>query len=156
MSSSENTVTNLRFRPMPDPKAFDKQPLPDAILAEIITAYNNSVNTNNWRIRTEFGDLRYNLKSKLFAIVGNFPSLDNYDFSNLPQLVREIICEIFDSQFEANSKKRVLLDQKSAYRATKKLNAEAARANAALPAYAPRWTVVHIDRINNSILIAKL
>jgi len=139
---------------MPDQKAFDKQPLSDATLGKIIEAYNASIAKYDLNNYFEVGDFRYDLKNRLYGIVGEL-SLENYDLSGLPELIKELICEIFDSQYEANSKKRVLCDQKSAYRAAKKLRADTARANASLPASVPRWRVIHIDPQNRRMFFVK-
>lgn len=159
MSSSVNTVFRPVPRPMPDQKAFDKQPLPPGKRAEIIKIYNDWVCTYYWTIRTELCNSLDNLKNRLFSAVGEL-SLDNHDLHGLPKLVREIICEIFEAQFEANRKKRVLLDQKAIYRVVKNLNADAALANAAqdnesLPASARRLSMFPINRKNLRIFVVK-
>jgi hypothetical protein len=152
MNSSENTVPVPVLLPLPDQSAFGKQPLPENVLADIITAHNTSVNAYDLTNPYEWGDFIYNLTNRLCLIFGDYPSLENYDLSQLPELIRELICDIFENQYNLNRKNHVLYNQKTAYKEAKKLRVSAARANAVLPASVPRWRVVHIDVINNRIV----
>jgi hypothetical protein len=132
MSSFVNTVVKPESMPMPDQKAFDKQRLPVHILEEIISAYNASIAKYDLNNYFEVGDFLYDLQNKLFDIVGDCPSLENYDLSDLPELVSELICEIFETQFDLNRKKHVLYNQKFVHRMAKKLRVGVARANVSI------------------------